>query len=66
MALPPTALATAVCSPFGSPGTYTRRPNGNERVYSDFARLDFPEPTIPANTMLGAVMMPLAYKTQGS
>ena len=66
IAIPPTARATAVCSPLGSPGTYTRRPNAIDRVYSDLARADLPAPMIPAITMFGAVIRPRWYSTHGS
>lgn len=39
---------------------------GHPRTPKDFARADFPDPTIPANTTLGAVMTPRAYNTHGS
>ena len=57
-AWPPRARVTTVHSPFGSPGTYTRRPKATQRAARDFARVDFPRPIWPARQMLGLVSAP--------
>ena len=56
--VPPTAAASGVHSPLGSPGTYTRVPNTRERAVSDLASADLPVPMTPASSTLGLVITP--------